>query len=163
MKNTDDLKRDNRSPKDIAKAILNHELAPPTDTEYGMTFREQLLYNWGADAEGPGQPRNCYIVRTLKLLEEGKTLKNEEVGTTIRQDLPRILQLLHLMREDLRTEISEDQKTAKSEKDLFLRREAINSLEDSVINIINLDKIEKLARTLASKLGIPLIEPGRTK
>src|SRR5690348_13826979 len=62
------FKQDERSPQELAKAILDHEFRPGGGKYYSLTFRERLLMDYQSDGEVKHAPAMLWV---LKELEEG--------------------------------------------------------------------------------------------
>jgi hypothetical protein len=133
------LKHDSRSVRQLAQAILDHEFTPrESDCPYdcSMTFREQLLYAFGTDEE---MPYSRQVLWPLKALADGIALDRQR-----KHDLSHALQVIAAYRQDS-TEL--------------LGIAAYEEAATSQAEISNLASIETLARVLALKLNITLVEP----
>ncbi len=88
----DKFKRDSRSPRELASAILQHEFTPGCEDFPGKTFREQLLDN----AED-GNPQAQRLFSPLNALANGVSLDLRH-----QRGLTRALQVIAAYREDSR-------------------------------------------------------------
>lgn len=166
------FKQDPRSPQELAKAILDHELNPPSVDSYRLTLREKLCLDNNSQAQADHFMLHEYGSRLLwamKALEDGSPLDRDE-----RFDLQYALQVIDAYRQKSEIERDRSAKAANaplanpagSAEDRRLaeyRRDRADEMESYMVEINNLDSIEKLMRSLAHKLGIPLIEPVRGK
>ena len=169
------LKQDPRSPQELAKAILDHELTPSGQRSSRMTFREQLLCDYGGEEE---KKYGRDLLWALKAVED-----NLAVSVRHRRSLSHGLQLVDAYRREstafrdmAEIEANPDmppknrvQQSAKrkhvpegphAEK---LERAAQEQMARNAVEISNLKSIDKLIRALAQKLRIALIEPGHHK
>jgi hypothetical protein len=156
------IKPDNRSPQQLAKAILDHEFTPRVgEIRYSTSFREQLLMDYQTDyreVADHGEP----LVITLKALEEGSPPRPDD-----KRRLRHALQVIDAYkigaaewRDDGAREARD---TVAGPHTEALRRAAAESMETRMVEISNLKAIERLVRALAHNLGVSLVEPGRSK
>jgi hypothetical protein len=169
----DSLKQDSRSPQQLAQAILNHEFSPSTTDFVGVAFREQLQYN----AEQTRHPA-ALLFSPLIELAEGRPLSPQaklnlahglQVTDAYRQDSTRSrdIYVMHA-NPDLRPRNAYQRQAHRAHvihgrPSSDAQREAQEDMATSVVEIGNLNAIEKLLRALAShpEVKVKLIEPGR--
>jgi hypothetical protein len=160
---TKTLKQDPRSPRELVKAILDHQFCPRGGMPYSISFREQLLMdyqtaNWQVAEHGTP------LVLTLKGWEEGARPSRHEKCA-----FSHALQVLDAYRKETAHFRNDDVREAREAREEgsphaeFLRRVAAESMESCKVKISNLNSIERLVRTLAHKLNVALIEPQRRK
>jgi hypothetical protein len=131
-------KHDSRSAQQLARAILDHEFTPregDLPQASSMTFREQLLYDFGTDGE---MPYSRLLLWPLKTLADGIPLDRQR-----KHDLAHALEVIYAYRRD--------------STDLLII-DAHEDVTTSQVEISNLASIETLVRALAHKLKIILIE-----
>jgi hypothetical protein len=158
------FKQDRRTPAELAKAILDHDFTPRLDHYYGMTFREHLLFDGNSPSEvqhGTG------LLWTLKTLEADVPLIQEH-----KDGLRHALEVMAAYRREsanYRDSGLNKGAIAQAKRDTSpnweyierLRREDADWRETCMVEISNLNAIEKMIRALAQRLNVPLIDPRR--
>lgn len=168
------FKQDPRSPQELAKAILDHELDPHTPTTSSLTFREQLHQDFDHKPLGK---HIAGLVWALKDVEEAIPLTSD-TKSALRHGLRVIAQYRQerAFTRDFQEVLSNPDLAPKDEvlrasrawfappaDDERARRSLLEGMEESMIEIANLNQIEKLMRALAPKLAVSLIEPEQRK
>ncbi len=171
MSHAEKHKPDRRTPQQLAKAILDHELTPSSSVR--MTFREQLLHDHLTKYE---KKHAAKILWGLKRLEGAETpdemiLRDFRYGLFVIAAYKKESAGLKNMNE---AQANPDSGPATPDKEKIQRlietgvlnpstehqKEDCEDLtRDYAIEISNLNRIEKLMHTLAKKLHIELIEP----
>lgn len=166
----DKYKQENRSPKELAKAILDHEVKPRSPVDYRFTFREKLCCDHRTQEQEDYpvlREHGSMLLWAMKSLEDDSPLDRDE-----RFHLRHALLVIDAYRQ--KSEIERDRfaksanaplahppHSAEDHRMAEFRREIADEMGDYIVEISNLNSIEKLIRSLAHKLGIPLIEANR--
>jgi|GEM_PF-5969206 len=160
----DKYKQDSRSPQELAKAILDHQLTPSGSEPYSVSFREQLLIDYGKDHHRKHPVLGKYVsglVWTLKAWEEGSLPDHLK-----KRAFSHALQVIDAYKHEAaqsRDDAERDTTGINGQHAEFHQRAAAEEMESQMVAISNLKSIENLVRTLAGKLGVSLIEPTREK
>lgn len=160
MARADALKPDNRTPQELAKAILDHEVDPKSEKQPSYNFRETLCLN-------PNEQNGHPLLQCLKCIEEGIPL----TGQMKKKLAGALKEIDDYRRESMAHNHMLKQGLQGVPQDFYIRllktesqkRAAQDNIGDNAVAINNLNHIEKLMRVLAEKLGITLIEPTRGK
>lgn len=163
----DKFKQDQRSPQELAKAILDHVLTPRDGgCPYSLSFRERLFMDYQVLHNNRilrkyGEP----LVLTLKAIEEGAP-----PNADIKRRLSHALLVTDAykkeaveFRQDAIIEANEAFVDPEGKPPLSFQRKDAENIEAFTVEIINLQAIDRLMRALAHKLGVSLVEPSRRK
>ena len=151
------FKQDGRSPQELAKAILDHEFLPGTGQSYSITFREQMLMDYQTPHQMEHPVLSKYgsgLVWTLKKLEEGISIDQNQ-----KRQLSHAIQVINAYRMETAAFRDDSARRATDWK----QREEAEMMGTYAVGISNLMSVEKIVRSLAQKLDVLLIEPGRYK
>ncbi len=147
-----------RSPQQLARAILDHELTPPGRVlRSGVSFREQMLMDYEIDDDREVTEHAGPLAIALKSLEAGAPPDRDGNGV-----LSRALQVIEAYKKEAagyRDDAARHAREAPHSE--LLRQDAAEEVEKCAAEISNLNSIEKLVRQLAHRVGVSLIEPGR--
>jgi hypothetical protein len=154
------FREDDRSPAELAKAILDHEFSPPGDTSSRWTFREQWLCDgFSDDPDNKVHELTVGVVSALKLIEDGISL-----GMREKKDFSATLEVLHAYRQeslDLRPHNIKGSRVEGLSHTEEQMRDNADRAGGKSVEMMNCDRIEKLVRQLGRKLCIQLTEPGQ--
>lgn len=159
----DKYKQDPRTPQELAKAILDHQVTPQGGgCPYSVSFRERLLMDYQAMHDDLilrkyGEP----LVIVLKGMEEGASPDRDD-KRYFRHGL-RVIDSYKKEAAEWRDDEARKARETNGPHAQTLRRAAAESMETRMVEINNFKAIEKLIRTLAVRIGVSLVETEREK
>lgn len=155
---------DNRTPQQLAEAILNHEISARHESSPSLTFRELLFMDHLTEDE---KKHGGKLLWALKTLEEDIPLTPRQ-----RKALAMALNVLAHYKKDFREfqndalrashgNIEDSDGSTNLYRDTLAKhpKQAHNEIGEMAVYIGNVNHIEKIIRILAQKLVIDLIEP----